>query len=91
MYNLKYASTENYVEGVIVEVKDGLVGIDLKGRMGSWRVPVRMVITDYELKPGLEVGFLLSFPEVFGPEINEKYSQNIEHKRLKEKEMEEKE
>ena len=51
MYNLKYTSTENYVEGVIVEVKDGLVGIDLKGRMGSWRVPVRMVITDYELKP----------------------------------------
>ena len=89
MYNLKYASTENYVEGVIVEVKDGLVGIDLKGRMGSWRVPVRMVITDYE--PGLEVGFLLSYPEVLGPEINEKYSQNIEHKRLKEKEMEEKE
>ena len=54
MYNLRYTSTENYVEGVIVEVKDGLIGIDLKGRMGSLRVPKRMVITDYELKPGLE-------------------------------------
>lgn len=91
MYKLKYASTENYVEGVIVEVKDGLVAIDLKGRMGSWRVPVRMLITDHELKPGLEVGFLLSYPEVLGPEINEKYAQNIEHKRLKSLEMEEKE
>lgn len=91
MYNLKYTSTESYVEGVIVEVKDGLVGIDLKGRMGSLRVPLRMLITNYELKPGLEVGFLLSYPEVLGPEINEKYAQNLEHKKLKSLEMEEKE
>lgn len=89
MDRLKYASTENYVEGVIVEVKDGLVAIDLKGRMGQWRVPVRMLITDYELKEGLEVGFLLSYPEVLGPEINEKYAQNLEHKKKKQLEMEE--
>ncbi|MDO5062545.1 MAG: CBO2463/CBO2479 domain-containing protein [Peptostreptococcaceae bacterium] len=89
MDKLKYASTENYVEGVIVEVKDGLVAIDLKGRMGQWRVPVRMLITDYELKLGLEVGFLLSYPEVLGPDINEKYAQNLEHKKQKQKEMEE--
>ena len=82
MYNLRYTSTENYVEGVIVEVKDGLIGIDLKGRMGSLRV----VITDYELKPGLEVGFLLSYPEVLGPEINEKYEQNLMHRSMKEME-----
>lgn len=83
MNKLKYASTENYVEGVIVEVKDGLVAIDLKGRMGQWRVPVRMVITDYELKEGLEVGFLLSYPEVLGPQVNEKYAQNLEYKKQK--------
>ncbi|MDO5094937.1 MAG: CBO2463/CBO2479 domain-containing protein [Peptostreptococcaceae bacterium] len=83
MDKLKYASTENYVEGVIVEVKDGLVAIDLKGRMGQWRVPVRMVITDYELKEGLEVGFLLSYPEVLGPQVNEKYAQNLEYKKQK--------
>lgn len=41
MYNLRYTSTENYVEGVIVEVKDGLIGIDLKGRMGSLREYLR--------------------------------------------------
>ena len=86
MYNLRYTSTENYVEGVIVEVKDGLIGIDLKGRMGSLRVPKRMVITDYELKLGLEVGFLLSYPEVLGPEINEKYEQNLMHRSMKEME-----
>ncbi len=89
MDKLKYASTENYVEGVIVELKDGLVAIDLKGRMGHWRVPVRMLITDYELKLGMEVGFLLSYPEVLGPEINEKYAQNLEYQKQKHKEMEE--
>ena len=45
-----------------------------------------MVITDYELKPGLEVGFLLSYPEVLGPEINEKYEQNLMHRSMKEME-----
>lgn len=89
MDKLKYASTENYVEGVIVEVKDGLVAIDLKGRMGQWRVPVRMLITDYEIQLGLEVGFLLSYPEVLGPEVNEKYAQNIEHQKQKNMETEE--
>ncbi len=73
---LKYLSSERYVEGIITEVKSGLVGIDLKGRMGSFRIPVRMLITEYELKPGLEVGFMLSYPEVLGPEINDKYAQN---------------
>ena len=86
MHRLRYTSTENYVEGVIVEVKDGLVAIDLKGRMGSFRVLKRMLITDYELIPGLEVGFLLSYPEVLGPEINEKFEQNLQHKKLKEME-----
>lgn len=59
------------------------MAIDLKGRMGQWRVPVRMVITDYELKEGLEVGFLLSYPEVLGSQVNEKYAQNLEYKKQK--------
>lgn len=88
MEKLRYTSTETYVEGVIVEVKSGLVAIDLKGRLGQWRVPVRMVITDYELEVGQEVGFLLSYPEVLGPEINEKYVHNLD-KPYKIREMEE--
>lgn len=83
MEKLKYASTERYVEGVIVEVKDGSVAIDLKGRLGHLKVPKRMLITDYELQVGLEVGFLMSYPEVLGPEINEKYAENVERKNLK--------
>ncbi|OPJ56404.1 CBO2463/CBO2479 domain-containing protein [Alkalithermobacter paradoxus] len=79
MEKLKYASTERYVEGVIVEIRDGAVGIDLKGRIGHLKIPKRMLITNYELKLGQEVGFLMSYPEVLGEEINEKYAQNVKH------------
>lgn len=89
MEKLKYISTERYVEGVIVEVKDGAVAIDLKGRLGYLKIPMRMLITDYEPQVGLEVGFLMSYPEVLGPEINEKYAQNVEYKNQKQSEKEE--
>ncbi|KXZ40289.1 hypothetical protein SAMN05661008_00157 [Alkalithermobacter thermoalcaliphilus JW-YL-7 = DSM 7308] len=81
MEKLRYASTERYVEGVIVEINDGAVGIDLKGRIGYLKVPKRMLITDHELKLGQEVGFLMSYPEVLGDEINEKYMQNLNRKK----------
>ncbi|MGL5439784.1 MAG: CBO2463/CBO2479 domain-containing protein [Filifactoraceae bacterium] len=80
MEKLKYSSTERYVEGVIVEVKSGAYTIDLKGRLGQLKIPARMLITDWEVEIGQEVGFLLSYPEVLGPEINQKYKDNLEHK-----------
>lgn len=83
MEKLKYSSTERYVEGVIVGVKAGSVAIDLKGRLGHLSIPVRMLITDYEPQIGLEVGFLMSYPEVLGPEINEKYANNVDRKNIK--------
>lgn len=83
MEKLKYSSTERYVEGVIVGVKAGSVAIDLKGRLGHLSIPVRMLITDYEPQIGLEVGFLMSYPEVLGPEINEKYASNVDRKNIK--------
>ena len=84
MEKLRYSSTERYVEGVIVGVKAGSVAIDLKGRLGHLSIPVRMLITDYEPQIGLEVGFLMSYPEVLGPEINEKYANNVERKNITE-------
>ncbi|CAH2214447.1 CBO2463/CBO2479 domain-containing protein [Tepidibacter aestuarii] len=77
MDRLKYSSTERMYEGVIVELTDGGVTIDLKGRLGQFKIPNRMLISDYELKLGMEVGFLLSYPEVLGPEVNEKYAEII--------------
>lgn len=64
MENLKYASTEQYHEGIVIEVTDGSVTIDFKGRLGTLKVPRRMVITDWPITPGMEVGFLMSYPEV---------------------------
>lgn len=35
-------------------------------------MPLRMMICDQELKLGQEVGFIMSYPEVLGPEVNGK-------------------
>ena len=44
---LKYGDKIIRMEGVIVEVHDGCVGVDLKGRLGYLKIPMRMLITDY--------------------------------------------
>ena len=67
---MKYGDKIIRMEGVIVEVHDGCVGIDLK-------VPMRMLITDYPVKVGQEVAWNMSFVEQMGPEINEKYMSNL--------------
>ncbi len=74
---LKYGDKILYMEGVIVEVHDGCVSVDLKGRLGYLKVPMRMLISDYEIKVGQEVGFNMSFIEQLGDEINEKYISNL--------------
>ena len=74
---LKYGDRILYMEGVIVEVHDGCVVVDLKGRLGYLKVPMRMLITDYEVKVGQEVGFNMSFVEQLGPETNDKYISNL--------------
>lgn len=70
---LNYPSTETVWEGVIVEITGASVIMDFKGRMGRLEVPKRMVISQYELKLGQEVGFLMSYPEVLAEQPNEKY------------------
>lgn len=75
---VKYLDKLIYMEGIIVEVHDGAVGIDLKGRLGYMKIPKRMLISDYEIKVGQEVGFNMSFIEQLGPEVNEKYVSNIQ-------------
>ncbi|ABS33411.1 MULTISPECIES: CBO2463/CBO2479 domain-containing protein [Clostridium] len=76
--DLKYGDKIIEMEGVIVEVSDGAVAIDFKGRLGYLRIPRRMIISDYELKVGQEVGLNMSFVEVLSDKINEKYVSNLE-------------
>lgn len=75
---LQYGEKLIRMEGIITEVHDGAVAIDLKGRLGSLRIPMRMLISDYPLYPGQEVGWNMSFVEQLGPEINEIYARNLE-------------
>ena len=73
---MKYGDKIIYMEGIIVRVTDGAVGIDLKGRLGYLEIPMRMLITDYPLKIGQEVGFHMSFIEQLSEEPNETYVNN---------------
>ncbi|WP_242969061.1 CBO2463/CBO2479 domain-containing protein [Peptostreptococcus russellii] len=75
--DLRYISSEKYYEGVITNVEGGAVTIDLKGRLGQFKIPNRMLITDYNPQVGHEVGFMLSNPEVLRPEPNEEYLRKI--------------
>ncbi|WML36545.1 CBO2463/CBO2479 domain-containing protein [Clostridium sp. OS1-26] len=82
--DLKYGDKIIEMQGVIVEIQDGAVALDLKGRLGYLKVPMRMLITDYPLKVGQEVGFKMSFLEVLSEEANEKYVSNIDIRNRKE-------
>lgn len=75
---MKYGDRLIKMQGVIVKLSDGGVSMDLKGRLGHLTVPMRMLITDYDLKVGQEVEFNMSFPEVMSGEVNEKYVSNLE-------------
>ncbi|OPD36058.1 hypothetical protein AL714_15235 [Clostridium botulinum] len=76
--DLKYGDKILEMQGVIVDVSDGAVAIDFKGRLGYLKVPRRMIISDYELKVGQEIGLNMSFVEVLSDEINGKYVSNLE-------------
>ena len=75
---MKYGDKIIKMEGIIVEVHDEGVGSDLKGRLGYLLVPMRMIISDTELKVGQTVAWNMSFIEQEGPEVNEKYISNID-------------
>lgn len=90
MYDkLKYASTERVFEGVIVDHNDASVTIDIKGRLGQFKIPLRMLISQYEVKVGQEVAFLLSYPEVLSEEPNEHYVSAINNTKKLQKEIQE--
>ena len=77
MNKLKFKDQQLYMEGIVVEIQDGAVGMDLKGRLGFFKVPRRMLVTDYEVKLGQEIGFMMSFPEVLSGEPSEHYISNM--------------
>lgn len=90
MDHLKYGDRQIYMEGIIVEIEDGAVSIDLKGRLGFMKIPRRMLISNHDIKVGQEVGFMMSYPESLSGEINQKYLDTINHnKKTKEERLNE--
>lgn len=65
------------VQGIVVRVKEGLVEMDIKGRLGNLTVPKRMIISDEEIEVGQEVEFKMTFPEV----ISKKRSKTDEYRK----------
>ena len=76
---MKYGDKIIRMEGIIVEVHDGSVAIDFKGRLGHLRIPKRMIISDYDLEVGQEVAWNMSFIEQESPDVNERYLETINH------------
>lgn len=74
---MKYGDKIIRMEGIIVKITDGAVDMDLMGRIGFLSVPKRMIISEYPLEVGQMVAFNMSFIEQEGPEVNEKYFNNI--------------
>ena len=83
MDRLKYMHTSRMYEGVIVELSDGGVVIDLKGRIGQLRVPRRMLFCEVTPQVGHVVGFMLSYPEVIAEEVDQDYLDVIEYNKKK--------
>lgn len=77
MNQLRYISTEQLFEGIIVEVHDASVTIDLKGRLGQLKIPRRMIISEHNLELGQVVGFLMTYPEVIEENPDTDYVDNI--------------
>ena len=77
---MKYSDKLIEMRGIITEVHDGSVSIDFKGRLGHMDIPLRMLITDYAVKQGMEISMTMSFPEVVSGEVNEKYINNTKYK-----------
>ena len=51
---LNYGDKIIYMEGVVVDIDDCSISVDLKGRLGFFKAPKRMFICDTEPKVGQE-------------------------------------
>jgi hypothetical protein len=51
-------------EGVLVDVTGGSVTIDINGRLGQLKIPLRLLICDEAPQVGQVVRFSMSYPEV---------------------------
>ncbi len=63
---LKYKDKPIYMEALVKGVYDAGVELELKGRLGTLKVPMRMIISDDNIEIGQTVGFMMTYPETIG-------------------------
>ena len=73
----KAAEGETFVmEGRVNDVQDGATGLQLTNCPGGFRFPMRMFLTDYEIKNDQPVAWTMSAPKQLSAEPNKKYVSN---------------
>lgn len=73
----KVAEGETFVmEGRVNDVQDGATGLQLTNCPGGFRFPMRMFLTDYEIKNDQPVAWTMSAPKQLSAEPNKKYVSN---------------
>lgn len=65
---MKYGDKLIKMEGEIVEIEGGAFTMDLRGRLGTFKVPLRMLISEESPQLGDRVAFNMSFPEILEKE-----------------------
>lgn len=65
---MKYGDRLIKMEGEIVEIEGGAVTMDLLGRLGRFKIPLRMLISEENPRLGDRVAFNMSFPEILEKE-----------------------
>lgn len=77
--NLYFGNRVNYYEGVIVEVEDDKVAIDVKGRLGYLEVPHEALIAKDPLLVGQTVGWKMSFIEQLAKDVSGEYTPGVQN------------
>jgi hypothetical protein len=54
----------NNYEGVIVELTGGAATIEIVGRLGQIKLPLRMIVNEKPLEIGQKIRFAMTYPEV---------------------------
>lgn len=77
--NLNYGDKINYYEGVVVDAIDGIITVDVLGRLGYFELPEEMFSAEHPFKRGQTVGWKMSFVEQLGSDVSDEYVRGVQN------------
>lgn len=77
--NLNFGNKINYYEGVVVEVREDKIAIDVKGRLGYLEVPYELLIAKDPFVVGQTVGWKMSFIEQLAKSVPADYTRGVQN------------